>query len=68
MESNTISKAFAALNLFQQKSRGLTAIELSQELNITTRHAYRYLQALALYFPIYKETGGPGRYRLMERR
>jgi predicted DNA-binding transcriptional regulator YafY len=68
MQGDVLRKAFAAVNLFQTKSRGLTAIELSQELNISVRSAYYYLQELALHFPIAKNYASPARYRLMERR
>ena len=68
MQGTVLSKAFRALNLFQNKTRGFTAIELSQELGVSVRTAYYYLEQLSLHFPIAKNDTGPARYRLMEHR
>ena len=68
MNGTVLNKAFETVNLFQNKTRGLTAIELADELNVSVRTAYKYLEILALHFPIAKNDIGPARYRLMERR
>lgn len=44
----------------------LTAREIADKYEISTRTAHRYLNDISLYFPIYAKQGRNGGYELLE--